>query len=61
MAGAKIKPFGRAHRLVAALLLAVMVVLPNTAFALTLGWVASKQPVSGRQTNRLTPERLPLV
>ncbi|MHA1165496.1 MAG: cytochrome c-type biogenesis protein [Alphaproteobacteria bacterium] len=34
------EPFGRAHRLVTALLLAVMVVLPNAAFALTVGEVA---------------------
>lgn len=40
MAGAMIKPFGRVRRLVAALLLAVMIVLPNTAFALTVGEVA---------------------
>jgi len=40
MAGAMSEPFGRAHRLVTALLLAVMVVLPNAAFALTVGEVA---------------------
>jgi len=40
MAGAMSEPLGRVHSLVTALLLAVMVILPNAAFALTVGEVA---------------------